>query len=115
MPLSRLNPVLKRNINKKNIKDYGLIINPDHINVRDTYAELPNALAIGYALSICKASSVKKVYLVGFDGYSDKEEVNLEMELYFKQLVQYFKKLNIQSLTKTQYSSLPISNLLKNE
>ena len=72
-------------------------------------------MAIGYALSICKASSAKKVYLVGFDGYPDKEEINLEMELYFKKLVQYFKKLSIQSLTKTQYSSLPISNILKNE
>ena len=111
MPLSRLDPVLKKNINKKNIKDYGLIINPDRINVKETYAELPNALAIGYALSICKASSAKKVYLVGFDGYPDKEEINLEMELYFKKLIKYFKKLNIQSLTKTQYSALPISSL----
>lgn len=114
MPLSRLDSVLEKNINKKNIKDYGLIITPDNINVRETHAELPNALAIGYALSICKASSAKKVYLVGFDGYSNKEEINLEMELYFRKLIQYFKKLNIKSLTKTQYSSLPISNLLKN-
>ena len=113
MPLSRLKKILEINVKKK-IKNYGLIINTKRIKVKDDYAELPNTLAIGYALSICKASSAKKVYLAGFDGYDDKEEINLEMKLYLSKLIKYFKDLNLETLTRSKYK-LPFSNELNHE
>lgn len=113
MPINRLNKILDFNkILKRKIKNYGLIINKKKISVHSSYAELPNSLAIGYALSICKAASVKKVYLVGFDGYKHNQKINIEMKLYFEKLLKYFYELKIESLTKNYYKLPLVNNLL---
>ena len=103
MPTERLKSILNK-LNNKNIKNYGLITTSNRIHVMDSYCELPNSFAIGYALAICKASSAKEVYLVGFDGYSEQEQTNLEMSNYFQILLKYFKELNIRSLTNSRYN-----------
>ena len=45
---------------------------------------MPNELAIGYAIALSKFGNAKKIYLAGFDGYNDNDELNLKIKNYFK-------------------------------
>ena len=111
MPISSFNNNFKQsiNINKKNIYDYGIILQGNNqVSVNKNYCVLPYPLAIGYALSLTIAGKVNSVILAGFDGFhkSDSQSDNTEelLNLFKKK---YFNK-NLSSLTKSKYKFLSL-------
>ena len=86
----------------KKIKNFGLIVG-DKIKVQDNYCILPNALSIGYAISLCSIAGVKKIFLAGFDGYKNNFALQEEMNNYLLILKKEFNNIKISSLTPTNY------------
>ena len=95
----------KIKINKKRIKDYGIMINLNKkFLVKKHYCILPNALAISYSLAIAIAGKAKKIFLAGFDGYDEDDSKNDETDLVLKIIKKTYRKLKILSITKTKYN-----------
>ena len=101
LPKNKLKNLI--NIKNKKIYDYGLNVNGDGFKIYENYCVIKWPLAIAYALSFLTMANVKKIELIGFDGYSNDKEKNLEMNDIFKkyQLLNSAKK--IISLTPTIY------------
>lgn len=107
IPLSMLSANLREKIkiNKKRIKDYGIMINLNKkFLVKKHYCILPNALAISYSLAIAIAGKAKKIFLAGFDGYDEDDSKNDETDLVLKIIKKTYRKLKILSITKTKYN-----------
>ena len=51
-----------------------MIVKKEKFNIKNQYCELPNNLAISYALAISVAGNAKNILLAGFDGYSRKKK-----------------------------------------
>tara|TARA_B100000886_G_scaffold339785_1_gene306335 strand:- start:14454 stop:16031 length:1578 start_codon:yes stop_codon:yes gene_type:complete len=71
----------------KNFINYNLVIQNNTFKINEDGCILPNELAIGYAIAACKYGGAKKIYLAGFDGYDDNDELNIKLKNYFKFLV----------------------------
>ena len=102
MPTDRFKHILKNNLIKK-IKNYGMLVKKETFNQFERYCVLPGNLAIGYAIAICLIGNSKKIYLAGFDGYKNNKMLNLEMNRFFSILHKKKPKLNLVSITKTNY------------
>lgn len=75
----------------ENLINYNLETKQNTFHVNDKGCILPNELAIGYAIALCKFGDAKKIYLAGFDGYDNNEELNIKIKNYFKFLSQKTK------------------------
>ena len=75
----------------------------------DSNAILPSSKVIAYALAVSASGKVKKIYLAGFDGFSDNDARTNEVE----EIIELFNKceMNIEiiSLTKTKFNLPNIS------
>ena len=83
LPKDRINKILGKKL-PNIVKNYGMLIKKNKLKVYEKYCELPNSLALGYALSICIAGNAKQIYLAGFDGYKKNSPLNNEINSYLK-------------------------------
>ena len=52
---------------------------------------------------VCSVANVKKIYLIGFDGYLNDKKKNNEMNDIFEEYNRLIDKKEIISITKTKY------------
>ena len=71
----------------KNLINYNLEIKKDTFKINENGCILPNELAIGYAIALCKYGGAKNLFFAGFDGYNDNDELNIKLKNYFKFLL----------------------------
>lgn len=102
-----------------NLKYYPFIIsNESDSNIIDGKISLP-AFNVGmFAINIALLNNPKKIYLVGFDGYSDNREEHREMYNFLSFIDKrcHESEIELYSLTPTQYDIevLSIFSLLDN-
>ncbi len=90
--------------NKKlKILDYALNIGDKAFSINENFCITKWPLAIAYALSFLTISNVKKIYLIGFDGYLNDNKKNSEMNDIFSEYNRLIEKKEIISITKTKY------------
>jgi 4-hydroxy 2-oxovalerate aldolase len=90
------------NEDNKNYFNYDMNLKKNTFNISQEGCILPNRLAIGYALALCKFGNAKNIYLVGFDGYEDNDELNIKMTKYFE-FLQKKTGFKIKFISKTLY------------
>ena len=107
MPYSMMPKKLSELVSTQNklIYDFGLKISKSEIvKVYDKFCISPSPLAIIYALSVCKAGQVNKVYLAGFDGYQSDDPATDETAFVLKRFRHSFKNFKINTITPSKYN-----------
>jgi 4-hydroxy 2-oxovalerate aldolase len=102
LPKKKLKNVI--NFKNKKILNYEMNVRGDGFEIFNNYCNIKWPLAIAYALSILTIANVKDIKLIGFDGYKNDKEKNLEMNEVFKKYQSVEKSKNITSLTPTKYN-----------
>lgn len=103
LPIARISKVMKKHF-PKNIKDYGMIVKKDKFNPSSKYCEIPNNLAISYALSISLIGKAKSIFLAGFDGYKNRKNLDIEMKEFLYFLKKNHSYIKLKSITPTNYN-----------
>ena len=103
LPLASQDTEIKENLKKIKVKNFGFTVRKEKFKFFNTYAISPSILAIAYALSIANSGKAKNVNLAGFDGYSDNETLNSEMNELLKVYNSNKKAIKIHSITPTKY------------
>lgn len=108
-PFHMLPDDIKSELDKKQIMDYGLTIQPGVFKFNESFCTLPSSLVIAYALAIATSGKASNILLAGFDGYGAddprKKEADEVFHLYQKQA----RALPMQSITQTLYDVPAIS------
>lgn len=107
LPYNRFtNNEIKSNFSNNKIFDYKLKIT-NNFNVSVESCETPYDLTAAYALSGLASRGVKKIHLLGFDGYIDRTDVRgIEMMEAFEYFRLNFPDLELISKLPTQYNLL---------
>ena len=113
-PYSMLPEVIKKELNKDNILDFGIQIDPPLFSVDKNSCKIPNLLVLGYALGVVKSGKVSKIFLAGFDGYPTGDVRNNEVEDVINSFLIAFKEMNLISITPTSYKGLRSQSLYAN-
>ena len=70
------------------------------------YCNIPSPLALAYSLATLGATNVRDILLAGFDGYPKGDIRNQEVETIFDIFKKKYEKINIFSITPTNYFNL---------
>lgn len=103
LPIGRISKVMKKNFPKE-IKDFGMIVKKDRFNVSSNYCEIPNNLAISYALAISLIGKAKNIFLAGFDGYKKRKNLDIQMREFLSFLKKKHAYIKLKSVTPTNYN-----------
>lgn len=107
MPFNRFTDnEIKSNFNSNSVFDYKLKIASDFL-ASSSCCETPYDLTTIYALAALASRGVKKIFLLGFDGYMDRADVrHTEMSAAFEYFQLNFPDLTLVSKLPTQYNLL---------
>ena len=106
LPLSMLPEELKEKINRSNkiLFDYGLTLkNKNNLKIKNNYCELPNSLAISYALSILVAGKTNYTFIAGLDGSKKNDSAFEETKKIFDLFKKRYKNFDVKTITKTKF------------
>jgi 4-hydroxy 2-oxovalerate aldolase len=104
-PKSCITEAIRSELDDVNIFDYGMNIRNDQFSINDNYCILPNNLGIAYSLAVLTCAQADRVYLIGFDGFSDREQ-NLVVDDVFMKFKSASMGAEIISLTPTNYLNI---------
>ena len=102
-PYSMLPEKIKLKLKNNNVLDYGLEIERGSMESLKNYCTIPSPIALAYALATLGATNVKNIMLAGFDGYPKGDIRNQEVESIFAIFKKNYEKINIFSITPTNY------------
>lgn len=77
-PFSMLPEDLRKNLQDKEVLDFGLAVSPGSFNFHDTHCEVPAPLVLAYSLAIATSGGAKRILMAGFDGYPAGDRRNEE-------------------------------------
>ncbi|MCZ4257765.1 aldolase catalytic domain-containing protein [Sulfitobacter sp. G21635-S1] len=77
-PFSMLPEDLRKNLQDKEVLDFGLAVSPGRFNFHDTHCEVPAPLVLAYSLAIATSGGAKRILMAGFDGYPAGDRRNEE-------------------------------------
>ena len=119
------NKNIKKNINKvimpfvpniekkysKKLIVYPLMVKKGYFKVFKNNCIIPNMLSFSYAMSIARLAEAKNIYLAGFEGYTNYEDMSKNVEMFDTiEIIKKSKKININSITPTIYPVKCISS-----
>jgi 4-hydroxy 2-oxovalerate aldolase len=110
-PFSMLPDKLKNKLKQNKVLDYGMKIEEGMMKSLEKYCVIPYPIALAYALCVIGSTKPKNIILAGFDGYPKGDERNNEVENIFKIFESKNKKVNLFSITPTNYSSIKSKSL----
>jgi 4-hydroxy 2-oxovalerate aldolase len=90
-------------ITVRNHRDIGYRVVSDDLGFDDDGALIPQPIVAGYALSIIAAGQAKRVFLVGFDGYSESDPRHAMMQETLDVLSRTVPALPVVALTRSAY------------
>lgn len=108
-PYSMLPEDVQNELADKQILDYGLYVGKKQFAFEKCSCILPNSLVFSYVLAIANSGEVRKINLVGFDGYSADDPRSREMDHLLK-LYKSIGSVPLCSLTPTRYD-IPIQSI----
>lgn len=85
------------------ILDYGIHIDAEVLQAEECACTLPYPFAAAYALCALAHSGARRVLLCGFDGYTQQEHLQSEMNDMFARFMQAYPQLPLCALTPTTY------------
>ena len=88
---------------KKRLKDFGMNAGFKKFKLGTRGCDLPNDLAISYALALVTVGGAKQISLIGFDGYSQNNKLQDEMISTIRKYKALKNNIKIYSLTPTSY------------
>lgn len=109
-PYSMLSKTVKKDLENKEILDFGIFINDQGFKFHKNYCGLPTSLVLAYSLAIANSGLAKKVILAGFDGYYFEDPRRKEIDQLFKNYMNTPNKLPIMSITPTRYE-IPVQSI----
>ena len=102
-PLNSIPSHLIERLNKVEILNFGFHYSKKGFAFSKKTASSPALLAISYALAIATSGKAIGIKLVGFDGYDNEYEQNIEVENMFADYLQHSESIPVTSLTDTLY------------
>ena len=106
IPLSMLPKEFSKILKGKDIRDFGIGLTNTHFEFHKTYCIIPNALVLSYALGVITSGSARKIYLAGFDGYSQGDSRNDEINDLLLKYKSSKPDAKIIAITPTKYKNL---------
>ena len=101
-----LSPSVKERLENADLHQYDCILEADSFAAHDGGCVVPVPLAFGYALALCISAKVKRIFLVGFDGFSPDDSRQQQMLQLLRLAEPHRSELAMTALTPTNY---PIS------
>jgi 4-hydroxy 2-oxovalerate aldolase len=77
-PASMLQKELLAELDRNNLLDFGLGIEPGKFQFHDTYCIAPTSLVLAYALAVVTCGKAANILMAGFDGYPPGDPRNTE-------------------------------------
>ncbi len=110
-PYSMLPEKIKLKLKNNEVLDYGLEIERSNMESLKNYCTIPSPIALAYALATLGATNVKNIMLAGFDGYPKGDIRNQEVESIFAIFKKKYEKINIFSITPTNYFNVSTKSI----
>jgi 4-hydroxy 2-oxovalerate aldolase len=104
MPASNMNNIFLKKLKKLKILDYGLKIEENMFRIGPRGCSLHWPLAFAYSLSVITVAKARKILLVGFDGYSNDDFRQVEMNEVLSNYKELQEQIPIKAITPTNYS-----------
>lgn len=101
VPISTLPEGVAEAFQNKDIYDFGVAVKPGQFVFHSSYAEIPNLLALSYALAIATSGKASRVFLAGFDGHQLGDPRNDEVEATLDDYLHSPDALEVISITPT--------------
>ncbi len=101
VPLGNI-PDISIKFQKSRVIDYPIFIKPK-LKISKKFINIPDPLTLIYTISFLVSSSIKNINLLGFEGYQSSEVVQDRTQNYITQILKTNKKINITSLSKTNF------------
>jgi 4-hydroxy 2-oxovalerate aldolase len=103
-PLSLLSKNSLFQLEKSQIRNYGVAIAKDSLADKGNYCEIPNLLSVAYALAVISSTPASRVFLAGFEGKFKNPQKFHETENIFRLFGVQHPEISLISLTETEYS-----------
>ena len=103
MPASNMSYIFSKNKGNLNILDYGLRIEENMFRIGPRGCTLHWPLPFAYALSVITIAKAREIFLVGFDGYSNDDFRQLEMNEVLSNYNEHKERIPIKAITPTNY------------
>ena len=103
LPLSSQNNEVKDSLKNLRIKNFGFSVRGKKFKFFKTHAISPFMLAFSYALAISNSGKASSITLAGFDGYSENDSRNSEMNELFRFYFKNKGSVKVISITPTKY------------
>jgi 4-hydroxy 2-oxovalerate aldolase len=98
-----LNPTIGKILEKADLRQYDCLIQEGTFAAHEGGCVIPEPLAIAYALALCVSGKVKRVFLVGFDGFSADDSRQQQMLNVLRLAEPHFGAIEMTALTPTSY------------
>jgi 4-hydroxy 2-oxovalerate aldolase len=103
LPMARVPQDVKASLGSVEVRDYGLKIVRNTVEIRPTGCSLPQSLAAAYAIALAFEGGAAKIVLVGFDGYATGDRRQEEMIEIFERFHAMESVPPIVAITPTTY------------
>ncbi len=103
MPLEAAPQSVLKQLDKLDIKNYGMKIEEDKLNVEAKRCTLPYPMVMAYVLCLSKAMKAHKIYLAGFDGYPEGDARRARVEKILNLFSQLAPSIEIVAITPSVY------------
>ena len=103
MPSSNMSNILRKKIDKLTILDYGLKVEENMFRIGSRGCTLHWPLPFAYALSVITIAKAREIFLVGFDGYSNDDFRQIEMNEVLSNYKNLQEQIPIKAITPTNY------------
>jgi 4-hydroxy 2-oxovalerate aldolase len=104
IPMETIDPTFKAQLQKINILDYGLQVKEDNFEFTYNGCVIPKPLVFLYTLALVHSSGANRVLLVGFDGYSQSDPRQIEMDQVISKYKEQDNSLDLVALTPSSYA-----------
>jgi 4-hydroxy 2-oxovalerate aldolase len=98
-----LSPSVRERLENADLRQYDCILETDSFAAHDGGCVIPVPLAFGYALALCISAKVKRIFLVGFDGFSPDDSRQQQMLQLLRLAEPHRSQLAMTALTPTNY------------
>jgi len=90
-------------LQQSDMREYDCVLQADRFEARLNGCVIPVPLAFAYALALCIAGKARRIFLVGFDGFSADDSRQAEMLQLFRIVAPSCANLAVTALTPTNY------------
>lgn len=102
-PFSMLPENVQASLGGNEVLDFGLKVQADTFEFKDTYCTAPTSLVVAYALAIATSGKAQRILMAGFDGYGAGDSRSQEMQTLFERYLESEGALPITAITPTNY------------